>query len=425
MQKRKNIILCIVFFLMVYGISMFGLVQKERSYSSSEKRILQTFPKISAKRIINGKFQKKYETYLSDQFPARDQWIWVKSAAERLAGKTESNQVFFGKNHYLLEKYTKKNFSKKQIRKNIQALAEFVEEMTEGKKDKEGKTTSVKVLMVPSKTNVLKDYLPLFAESYDETIFYEMLKEELPEHVLVPVKELLREHKEEYIYYRNDHHWTTLGAWYGYKAYMQECGTLNEEKENGEKKDEERENEEKEREVEGKKEKERKEEEREDKEREAAIDKKKQALKSVSTDFLGTTYAKVNMYSKMDEIFIYEPEGEFSVLYNRGEKTEDTFYQWEYLEKDDQYSVFSGGNQGILEITGGEANGKTLMVIKDSFANCIVPFFMEDYENVVVVDMRQINAGLSTIMRMYQPSHVLVLYNIVQFMQDSDFSIKP
>ena len=77
-----------------------------------------------------------------------------------------------------------------------------------------------------------------------------------------------------------------------------------------------------------------------------------------------------------------------------------------------------------MEITGGEKNGKTLLVIKDSFANCMIPFFMEDYEKIVVVDMRQLNAGLFMAVRMYQPSEVLVLYNIVQFMQDREFAMK-
>lgn len=382
MKKGRMVILCLVFFLMVYGISILGVMQPERSYSSSEKRMLQTFPKLSVKRVLKGKFQKKYETYLSDQFPERDRWIRVKSIAERMTGKTESNQVFFGKRHYLLEKYTKEDFNKKQIRKNIQALKTFVAGITENSEQQ------VKVLMIPSKTDILKECLPLFAESYDETVFYEMLAKELPEHIVVPVKELLEEHKEEYIYYRNDHHWTTLGAWYGYKAYLQSCGNF-------------------------------------DKKMEKFAEKKKQALKCVSTNFLGTTYSKVNMYTEKDEIFVYEPEGEFSVLYNRGEKTETTFYEWKYLDEEDQYSVFSGGNQGLLEITGEEKNGKTLMIVKDSFANCMVPFLMEDYEKIIVVDMRQMNAGLSMVMRMYEPSDVLVLYNLMQFLQDRDFAIKP
>lgn len=406
MKKFGKLLPMLVFFLMIYGIPVWGIVQEDRTYSSSENRMLQTFPKISERRIFRGKFQKQYELYLSDQFPARDVWIQVKSRTERLAGKTESNSVYFGKQGYLLEKYTQEDFSRKQIRKNIRALKNFVEgfmpekesekgisggKAQAGKKRKQNPSADsddihVKILMVPSKTDVLEKYLPLFAEGYDEGRLYERLEKALPEGILVPAGNMLEEHADEYIYYRNDHHWTTLGAWYGYRAYLQACNDLAEER---------------------------------------GAERKKQALKTVSRDFLGTTYSRVNMYSKKDEISVYEPEGEFSVIYNLGEKTETTFYQWEFLEKKDQYSVFSGGNQGVLEITGGKKNGKTLMVVKDSFANCLIPFLMEDYEKLVVVDMRQLNAGLSMVTRRYQPTDVLVVYNLVQFMQDRDFAMKP
>ena len=63
-------------------------------------------------------------------------------------------------------------------------------------------------------------------------------------------------------------------------------------------------------------------------------------------------------------------------------------------------------------------------MVKDSFANCMIPFFMEDYEKIVVVDMRQLNAGLPMVTRMYQPGEILVMYNIVQFMQDREFAMK-
>lgn len=388
-MKKFKVFPIIIFFFMIGSFSIWGIAAPDKTYSASENRMLQTFPKISKKRILKGKFQKKYEIYLSDQFPARDYWIQVKSVAERVMGKTESNQVYFGKNQYLLEKYTKEDFNKKQIKKNIEALKKFVEEITVPRNN-----SNVKIMMVPSKTNILKEKLPIFAENYDEIVFYEAMEKELPKETLIPVKEILEEHKEEYIYYRTDHHWTMLGAWYGYKSYLSACYELEENVK----------------------------EPLEDKIKEA--ERKKQELKMVSNDFLGTTYSKVNMYSKKDEIFVYEPKGEFSVIYNLGEKTEDSFYQWEFLKKKDQYSVFSGGNQGILEIMGGEKNGKTLMIVKDSFANTMIPFLMEDYEKIVVVDMRQMNAKLSMVVGMFHPSDVLIVYNLVQFLQDRDFAIK-
>ena len=132
-----------------------------------------------------------------------------------------------------------------------------------------------------------------------------------------------------------------------------------------------------------------------------------------------------NMHSQKDEINIYEPEKEIKVVYNLGEKTENTFYQTKYLKKKDKYSVFFGGNQALLEISSAQKSKKTLLVIKDSFANCLIPFLAEDYGTVVVADMRHLNIGMSMLLRKYQPTDVLVLYNTMQFMQDKEFAVKP
>lgn len=364
----------LVFFAMILAIMAVGIVQKDKTYSSAENRMLQEFPKLSVKRLLNGKFQKKYETYLSDQFPQRDLWVKFQTTAERVFGKKESNGVYFGKDGFLLEKYTKEEFDKKLVNKNVRALGKFVKRAS--------KSAEVKVMMVPSKTYTLDNYLPAFAETYDEAIFYNQLEKELPESVLVPVCDMMQNHKKEYIYYKTDHHWTTFGAWYGYVSYLESC-----------KKD-------------------------------GKIAEPKKDLEEVSDNFLGTTYSKVNIYSQKDKIYIYEPKHEMKVVYNLGEKTGKTFYEKKYLKKKDKYSVFFGGNQAVLEISGGAKKEETLLVIKDSFANCMIPFLAEDYGKVVVADMRHLNIGMSMLLNKYKPTDVLVLYNTIQFMQNKEFSIK-
>lgn len=363
-----------VFIIMVFIIASAGILQKDRTYSSVENRNLQQMPGFSIKKVIKGKFQRKYEKYLADQFPARDSWIKLQTVTERLAGKTVSNGVYFGKEDYLLEKYTGQDFNKKNVNKNIKALEEFVRLSL--------KTADTRVMMVPSKTYTLRDYLPAFAETYDEGIFYKKIEKKLPAGVIVPVYDTLYKHRDEGIFYRTDHHWTTRGAWYGYCAYLESYG------------------------------------------RSISIAEKKSKLKKVSDSFLGTTYSKTNIYSRKDEIDIYEPQNEVTVVYNLGEKQENTFYQAGFLKKKDKYSVFFGGNQAVLEISGGARNKKTLFVVKDSFANCLLPFLAEDYGRVVVVDMRHLNIGLPALLRKYKPSEVLVLYNTIQFMQDRDFALK-
>lgn len=374
MRRLWKLLPAAVLFIMLYAITFMGIFAENKTYSSMENRTLQQLPKLSKQRLLKGKFQKKYETYLSDQFPKRDKWIQLMSVSDRALGRTEANGVYFGKKDYLLERYTESDFDRKNVNANIKALQKFV---------KTAKTTAnVKVMMVPSKTQTLREYLPAFAESYDETNLFNKLKQTLSEDVLVSVSKELQEHKTEDIFYRTDHHWTTLGAWYGYQSYLKACGEK----------------------------------------AEAAESKRK--WKTVSGDFLGTTHSKVNMYSKTDMIQIYEPSAKMKVVYNLGEKTENTFYQKDFLEKKDKYSVFFGGNQALLEISGGVKNGKTLLVIKDSFANCMIPFLAEDFEKVVVADMRQLNAGMLMLLRSYRPTDVLVLYNIVQFMQDTEFAMK-
>ncbi len=63
-------------------------------------------------------------------------------------------------------------------------------------------------------------------------------------------------------------------------------------------------------------------------------------------------------------------------------------------------------------------------MIKDSFANCMIPFLAEDYEKIIVADMRHLNIGMSMLLNKYKPTDVLVLYNTIQFMQNKEFSIK-
>ena len=361
-------------------VLLLGLAGKEalshqRTYSPVEKRELQTRPEISITKVLDGRFQKKYESYLRDQFPGRAHWVSFQTDMELFMGKNEIHNVYIGKNHYLLEHYTEKEFDPQQISKNLQALEKFV--------GKAKQNADVHVMMVPTKSWVLREKLPAFAPHYKEQKFYDALQQKLEkEDVLISVEPVLDAHKEEEIYYRTDHHWTTLGAWYAYEQYTKAVGG----------------------------------------DLQRAQGKKK--FRCISKDFYGTTYAKINYARQADKIEIYEPADKLRVVYNMGEKKTKTLYDFSFLKTADQYSVFTGGNQAVLEITGGIKNGKTLLLIKDSFANSILPFLAEDYEKLVVVDLRQLNVSGDRLLEMFSPTDILILYNSAQFAQDKEFEIK-
>lgn len=365
----------VIFMVLLLGLAGKEALSHQRTYSPVEKRELQTRPEISITKVLDGRFQKKYESYLRDQFPGRDHWVSFQTDMELFMGKNEIHNVYIGKNHYLLEHYTEKEFDPQQISKNLQALEKFV--------GKTKQNADVHVMMVPTKSWVLREKLPAFAPHYKEQKFYDALQQKLEkEDVLISVEPVLDAHKEEEIYYRTDHHWTTLGAWYAYEQYTKAVGG----------------------------------------DLQRAQGKKK--FRCISKDFYGTTYAKINYARQADKIEIYEPADKLRVVYNMGEKKTKTLYDFSFLKTADQYSVFTGGNQAVLEITGGIKNGKTLLLIKDSFANSILPFLAEDYEKLVVVDLRQLNVSGDRILEMFSPTDILILYNSAQFAQDKEFEIK-
>lgn len=365
----------VIFMVLLLGLAGKEALSHQRTYSPVEKRELQTRPEISITKVLDGRFQKKYESYLRDQFPGRDHWVSFQTDMELFMGKNEIHNVYIGKNHYLLEHYTEKEFDPQQISKNLQALEKFV--------GKAKQNADVHVMMVPTKSWVLREKLPAFAPHYKEQKFYDALQQKLEkEDVLISVEPILDAHKEEEIYYRTDHHWTTLGAWYAYEQYTKAVGG----------------------------------------DLQRAQGKKK--FRCISKDFYGTTYAKINYARQADKIEIYEPADKLRVVYNMGEKKTKTLYDFSFLKTADQYSVFTGGNQAVLEITGGIKNGKTLLLIKDSFANSILPFLAEDYEKLVVVDLRQLNVSGDRLLEMFSPTDILILYNSAQFAQDKEFEIK-
>lgn len=365
----------VIFMVLLLGLAGKEALSHQRTYSPVEKRELQTRPEISITKVLDGRFQKKYESYLRDQFPGRDHWVSFQTDMELFMGKNEIHNVYIGKNHYLLEHYTEKEFDPQQISKNLQALEKFV--------GKTKQNADVHVMMVPTKSWVLREKLPAFAPHYKEQKFYDALQQKLEkEDVLISVEPVLDAHKEEEIYYRTDHHWTTLGAWYAYEQYTKAVGG----------------------------------------DLQRAQGKKK--FRCISKDFYGTTYAKINYARQADKIEIYEPADKLRVVYNMGEKKTKTLYDFSFLKTADQYSVFTGGNQAVLQITGGIKNGKTLLLIKDSFANSILPFLAEDYEKLVVVDLRQLNVSGDRLLEMFSPTDILILYNSAQFAQDKEFEIK-
>ena len=91
----RNMGLLFPFFLII--VFLISIFMPERSFSEKENRVLASKPDATVSSLISGKFKKKYDTYVNDQFPLRDMWVELKAGADLLMGKTRSNGVYLGK----------------------------------------------------------------------------------------------------------------------------------------------------------------------------------------------------------------------------------------------------------------------------------------------------------------------------------------
>ena len=369
-QKRQNQIIIFLFLVLIFGMALASIFAPKKEFSDRENRSLAQMPQLSLEAYFSGEFAKDYESYITDQFVGRDRWIGLKTGAERAMLKQESNDIYFAADGYLIEKHTG-SFTEKRAEDNISYLAGFMKEMKA--RYGEGRATA---MIVPNAVEILKDKLPPFASPYDQSVYLKKIEEALPEGTWFDSAAVLREHTDEEIYYRTDHHWKTLAAYYVYAAWAKEKGF----------------------------------------EPPSLSDYE---VQTVTEEFQGTIEAKVGGDVGFDSIGIFKPKKEFPYLveYNRNEMKTD-IYEWSALETKDKYALFFGGNHPIVEGTVKNGSGRRLLVIKDSYANSFLPFAFLDFSQVDFVDLRYFNESLREYREGRDYTDILFLYNVSGFAED-------
>lgn len=361
------------FGLLWSGLILCNLVTPERIFSENENRLLAKLPIFTTEKLMNGDYMNGLDAYINDQFIFRDQWISMKTLAERAMLKPDINSVYFAKDNYLIEKHDKNDVSEEQAEKNKERLIDFVKKYIE----KLGENR-VNVMLVPTASETLKDKLPPFAVGYDQGAYIDGVIESLPEGTFVDVRDMLNQHKEEYIYYRTDHHWTTLGAFYAYEQWAMDAGF-------------------------------------------SPLSQEQFNINLGSDRFNGTLHSKVNVNVEPDDIFLYEikEDMDYQLLYNLADQT-DTLYDLSKLEGKDKYSVYMGGNNALVQVKTNNKNERRLLVIKDSYAHSFVPLAVNHYEETFMIDFRYFNAGIEEFVEENKITDVLILYNTINFVKDTN-----
>ena len=106
------------------------------------------------------------------------------------------------------------------------------------------------------------------------------------------------------------------------------------------------------------------------------------------------------------------------VSVNSDGEMRDSIYSMEALEEKDHYKIFMGGNYAKVVIETGADTGRSLLLVKDSFANSFVPFLTEDYDTITLIDLRHCREEVQTIAD--GCTDVLVLYELTNFTADNN-----
>lgn len=373
-MKKKRL-----FFLRATVILALGLVLlldaafvilPPRAFSPLENRNLQQRPALSLSSLVSGRFESRFDRYLGDQFPFRDLWVALKSALDRLAGRTESGGVFLGRDGALIQRFDAP--AEADYRRTVQALSDFL--------NRHGELAQY-VMIVPTAATVWRDKLPWLADAGDEDGYLNRLAEDLSETSARFID--LRGPFEQAgtgarLYFNTDHHWTIDGARLAYQALVGAAGLSG-----------------------------------------GGMSFERRLL---SNRFQGTlTAASGFRMNQREDLWacLPGPDAPQLVVTNVGENTRSaSLFRSDRLDTRDQYAVFLGGNDAELRVETTVDNGRTLLVLKDSYANCLIPFLAADYQKLVVVDPRYFTGDLEVLMDAEGVNEVLVLYNACTLAQD-------
>ena len=372
-RKVQEQLVGIIFILILFLFLIINIIVPNKEKSVQENRMLATKPKFRLSSLISGDYDEKFEAYMDDQFVGRDMWRKLKVAVDRIGGSRLENGVYIGTNGQLLEQIEVAD--ENHLAANIKAIKSFSESQSK---------IPVRMMLVPDAANVLNHSLPALAKPEDQTQMFSMVRKDLGDSVeWIDVSTELNKHKTEKIYYKTDHHWTTLGAFYAFQATAPSLGIEGD--------------------LSG-----------------------KYVSYTVSDSFNGMLASKsgVNLGEK-EQIDIYVPTEEDTDLiidYVDEGKRSTSLYDSSKLKEKDQYTVFLGGNSSLLDIRTVSTSTKRLLLVKDSFANSFIPFLTPYYREIVVVDPRYYSGTINDLMDSYRISEVLFLYSGNTFFKDNNIS---
>ena len=368
-RQLHGVALAALLALVILVFGLINILHPKTDFSETENRKLQNYEKPVLSALLDGTYTARLESAFSDQFFSRDRWVAAKLRLDTLLGKKESNGVYLCEDNYLIEIPTAPDPA--VLGKTLNAMNNFAVRYPD---------LNVSAMIVPNASYVLRDYLPKNAPAHSQQEDLFTIEQTLsPYMTFADVTQPLKNHARDGVYYRTDHHWTSLGAYYAFDSIATSA---------------------------------------------LGIDTPitDYNIHILSNSFEGTLASKSGKHNVTDSITAYEPLGtdvSYYVVYDSTQEKAGSMFVSSALDTKDQYTVFFGGNHPLVTIRTTANNGRVLLLFKDSYANCFVQFLIPYFEQIVMVDPRYYYDDAAQLITQRSVTDVLFLYNLSTFSADT------
>jgi len=356
-DKTKHVIIVIGFILIIFLTFIVNIIKEDKYISKTEKRRLSQFPKITFIELINGNFANKLEKYVSDQFIGRDLFRKIKSYFSiNILRQKDSDDLFIKDNAIYKMEYPLKE-------KNIESSAKKISEVYE----KHLKGMNVYYSIIPDKNYYLEndDHLKI---KYDECT--KIIKKNLQNLKFIDITQNL----ELDDYYRTDLHWKQENLQQIVSKIQKEMNLEN--------------------------------------------NYNVMYNKMEIGDFYGTYYGQLGIDIKPDKMYILTNNTiDNCITYNYESNIKGKIYSSNYTN--DTYDIFLSGAVPIINIENKNSNSeKDLILFRDSFGSSIAPLLVENYKNIILIDLRYMSSKLLEKYINFKNQDVLFLYSITVLNQN-------
>lgn len=363
---KTKVLRVILFFLVIIIIPCFTFFGEKEAVSYNENKVLAVFPDLSFESWKNRSFMNGMADFFSDHFVLRESFIKLKNSIEKVIGKDEINGVVEINGHLV---QTFRDYDSKLTDRNIASLNKLKS------KNPDSNFYFIPVITAQEK---FKNDLPAYLDVDSESEYISYCFDKLEGITSVDISESIIQN--DYAFYRTDHHWTTESSYSVYKSLGETLGYT-------------------------------------------PLDEEAFTVTKLTESFQGTLYSKtLNEDIEADTLTAYISDTELSLTVN--DETFDSLYFDDFLNEKDKYSYFLGGNHGICKINNKSLeNGRKMLIIKDSYANCLVPFLAEHYSEIALVDPRYCSHNQLRTVDTSEYDDVLVLFNVQGFSAEQNFAL--